>query len=59
VGEAERLQAIIRRLASEGVAIVYISHRMEEIFEIARAVTVSRDALWSAPCPWRKPPAPT
>ena len=43
VGEAERLQAIIRRLAGEGVAIVYISHRMEEIFEIARAVTVLRD----------------
>ena len=41
--EAERLQAIVRRLAGEGVGIVYISHRMEEIFELARTVTVLRD----------------
>ena len=43
VAEAERLHAIIRRLAGEGVAIVYISHRMEEIFELCGAVTVLRD----------------
>ena len=43
VAEAERLHAIIRRLAGEGVAIVYISHRMEEIFELCGVVTVLRD----------------
>ncbi len=43
VSEALRLHEIIRRLAGEGVAVVYISHRMEEIFELCHAVTVLRD----------------
>ena len=43
VSEALRLHDIIRRLAGEGVAVVYISHRMEEIFELCHAVTVLRD----------------
>jgi ABC-type sugar transport system ATPase subunit len=33
----------IRRLRSEGVSIIYISHRLEEVFEIADRVTVLRD----------------
>ena len=33
--EAEKLFAIIRRLRSEGKGIIYITHRMEEIFKIA------------------------
>ena len=43
VSEALQLHEIIRRLAGEGVAVVYISHRMEEIFELCHAVTVLRD----------------
>jgi ribose transport system ATP-binding protein len=43
VSEALRLHDIIRRLAGEGVAVVYISHRMEEIFELCHSVTVLRD----------------
>ena len=34
---------LIRRLQSEGVTIVYISHRMEEVFELADRVSVLRD----------------
>ncbi len=41
--EATRLRGIARSLAAEGVAVVYISHRLEEIFEIADRVTVIRD----------------
>lgn len=41
--EAGELRRIARQLASEGVAVVYISHRLEEIFEIAHRVTVIRD----------------
>ena len=41
--ELERLFEIIRRLKSEGTAILYISHRLEEIFAIADRVTVLRD----------------
>lgn len=41
--ETERLFAIIRKLAAGGVGIVYISHRMEEIFAISHRITVMRD----------------
>ena len=43
IHETERLFAVIRRLSGEGVAIVYISHRMEEVFALADRVTVLRD----------------
>ena len=41
--EAEQLRRIARQLAADGVSVVYISHRLEEIFEIADRVTVIRD----------------
>jgi ribose transport system ATP-binding protein len=41
--ETERLLGIIKELRSEGVSIVYISHRLGEIGEIADRVVVSRD----------------
>ena len=41
--EVEHLFGIIRRLRSEGVAIIYISHKMEEILAIADEVTIMRD----------------
>lgn len=44
--EAEKLFAIIRRLRSEGKGIIYITHRMEEIFKIADRLTVMRDGQY-------------
>jgi methyl-galactoside transport system ATP-binding protein len=41
--EVAHLFDIIRDLRSKGVAIIYISHKMEEIFQIADSVTVMRD----------------
>jgi len=41
--ETERLFSVIRSLKASGVAIIYISHRMDEIFSIADRVTVLRD----------------
>ena len=41
--EAAQLRRTATRLAEQGVAVVYISHRLEEIFEIADRVTVIRD----------------
>jgi len=41
--ETERLFELIRRLQERGISIVYISHRLEEVFEIADRVTVLRD----------------
>jgi ribose transport system ATP-binding protein len=41
--ETERLFQVIRRLKAEGLAIIYISHRMVEVYELAERVTVLRD----------------
>jgi ribose transport system ATP-binding protein len=41
--EIVRLFQVIRALRGQGVAIIYISHRMEELFEIGDRVTVLRD----------------
>ncbi len=46
--ELVALFALMRQLKSEGVAIVYISHRMEEIFEVCDRVTIMRDGKWIA-----------
>ncbi|MBP2449194.1 sugar ABC transporter ATP-binding protein [Rhizobium leguminosarum] len=43
VGEVDRLFDIMRGLVSSGVGIVYISHRLEEVPQIAHRVTVMRD----------------
>jgi ribose transport system ATP-binding protein len=42
-GEVTKLFGVIRELTSSGVAIVYISHRLEEIREIGDRVTVLKD----------------
>ena len=49
--EVRQLFAAIARLKAAGVAIVYISHRMEEIFEIGDRVTVLRDGVDVATMP--------
>ncbi|MBZ5536326.1 MAG: sugar ABC transporter ATP-binding protein [Acidobacteriia bacterium] len=41
--ELKNLFAVIRRMQEEGVGIIYISHRIDEIFEIGTRVTVLRD----------------
>ena len=42
-GEIERLFSIIQRLREQNVTVIYISHRLREIFEIGDYVTVLRD----------------
>jgi ribose transport system ATP-binding protein len=46
VEETERLFRFIRGLRARGVAIVYITHRLEEVFSIADRVTVLRDGQY-------------
>ncbi len=41
--EVEDLSGIVRQLRGQGVAILFISHRFEEIFDIADRITVLRD----------------
>ncbi len=44
--ETERLFKTIRDLKAKGVAVIYISHRMEEIFEICDSVSIFRDGRY-------------
>jgi ribose transport system ATP-binding protein len=44
--ETKLLFDIIKLLKSKGVSIIYISHRMKEIFEIADRITVLKDGRW-------------
>lgn len=46
--EVARLFGVIRELAAQGVAIIYISHRLEEIREIGDRVTVLKDGRTAA-----------
>jgi ribose transport system ATP-binding protein len=41
--EANSLFALVRRLKERGISIIYISHRMDEIFRITDRITVLRD----------------
>jgi ABC-type sugar transport system ATPase subunit/ribose/xylose/arabinose/galactoside ABC-type transport system permease subunit len=41
--EAERLERLVRKLSERGVAVVYISHRLDEVRRLATRITVLRD----------------
>jgi D-xylose transport system ATP-binding protein len=41
--EAENLFSILSRLAAQGTGIIYVSHRLEEVFRLSRRITVLRD----------------
>ncbi len=44
--EIDRLMAIISQLRDEGKVVLYVSHRMEEVFRICNAVTVFKDGRY-------------
>ena len=44
--ETEVLMKIIRTLNAEGVSIIYISHRLEEVFDICDSATIMRDGQY-------------
>jgi ABC-type sugar transport system ATPase subunit len=49
--ETARLFAVIRQLRERGVGVVYISHRLEEVFALADRVTVLKDGAWQGTLP--------
>ncbi len=53
--EVELLSALVRRLTARGLGILYISHRLREVFGLARRITVLKDAGASRPCAPRTP----
>ena len=46
--EVNHLFKIINKLRKQGISIIYISHKMEEILEISDEVTIMRDGKWIA-----------
>ncbi|MBS0372819.1 MAG: sugar ABC transporter ATP-binding protein [Proteobacteria bacterium] len=44
--ETDRLFALIRQLRADGLAIIYISHRMSEIYDLSDRVSVLRDGTY-------------
>lgn len=48
ISETERLLDVVRRLACDGLTIIYVSHRMSEIFACCDRVTVLRDGKYVA-----------
>ena len=51
IAEVRRLFDIILKLKKQGVTIIYISHRMEEVFELADSITILRDGCHVKTCP--------
>lgn len=49
--ETESLFSVIRELREQGCGIVYISHRLKEIFEVCDDITVLRDGKFIGQCP--------
>jgi ribose transport system ATP-binding protein len=51
--DVTRLLEIIRGVRDRGTSILYVSHRLDEVFEIADRVTICAAAAWCRPAPWR------
>ncbi|MCC2592925.1 sugar ABC transporter ATP-binding protein [Tessaracoccus sp. OS52] len=49
--ETEQLFAVLRRLRDDGTAIIYVSHRLKEVFQLADVATVMRNGqhVWTRP----------
>lgn len=49
--ETAHLFAVLRQLKAEGVGIIYVSHRLEEVLQLADRISVLRDGKWIATLP--------
>ncbi len=59
MAEADRLLKITRQLAGDGICVIYVSHRMGEIFAVCDRVTVLRDGKYVATTPVKQIDEPT
>src|SRR6478609_806749 len=51
--ESERLFEVLRRLREQGITIIYVSHRLEEVFSISDRISVIRDGKYQGT--WKIP----
>ncbi|MFI7343770.1 sugar ABC transporter ATP-binding protein [Streptomyces sp. NPDC050085] len=56
--EIERLFARMRGLQESGVTFLFISHHLQEVYEVCQTVTVLRDARWITTAPVAELPRP-
>ncbi|MFJ4713729.1 sugar ABC transporter ATP-binding protein [Streptomyces sp. NPDC088785] len=56
--EIERLFARMRALQDSGVTFLFISHHLQEVYEVCQTVTVLRDARWITTAPVAELPRP-
>jgi ribose transport system ATP-binding protein len=49
--EFERLVEVIARLSAQGVSVIYVSHKMDEVFRLCRSATILRDGRLIARVP--------
>jgi len=50
-GEVELLYGLVRRLRDRGIAILYVSHRMREVFDLSSRITVLKDGAFVTSAP--------
>ena len=56
--EFERLVAVIGRLSAQGVSVIYVSHKMDEVFRVCQTATILRDGRLIAQVPIPATPVP-
>jgi rhamnose transport system ATP-binding protein len=44
--EVERLFAVVRALRDSGASVLFVSHRLDEVFSLCQRITVMRDGQW-------------
>ena len=54
--DAETLIEVMKKLSREGISILFITHRLNEVLRVADNITVLRDGEWSESFHRRKPP---
>jgi ribose transport system ATP-binding protein len=57
--EFERLTEVIQRLTAQGVSIIYVSHKMDEVFRLCRSATILRDGRFVGRVPLPETPLKT
>jgi monosaccharide-transporting ATPase len=56
--EVQRLFAVLRRLRDEGLAILFVTHFLEQVYALSDRITVLRNGEWVGEWPVRELPAP-